>query len=337
MSVDFPNIPTDGQTYSFGNRTWVWSNNNGGFWQSTSTTTYSGYTGSQGDVGYTGSMGTGYVGSQGNNGYDGSQGDIGYTGSEGSPYLFNFFSNIFTGNGSNTEFTIFNGGNTTQNSAIVIINGVTQIPTTDYYTGAYNIVGSNNIITFTSPPVNGSTIEVKSMYGGLIGVAGYQGSVGYTGSVGYLGSVGYQGSAGATGPQGPSGGQDGYTGSAGTFGPQTITVAMSDEATALTVGNGKLTIRAPYAFYLNGTPRASLVAQGASVTTVDVKVNGSSIFGTNKLTIDASEKTSVTAAVSPSFTPNSLLVADDSEIRFDILTAGTGATGLKVTLYVQKN
>jgi hypothetical protein len=56
-----------------------------------------GYTGSQGDLGYTGSQGiqgdTGYIGSQGglgdlgytgSQGYDGSQGDIGYTGSRGS-------------------------------------------------------------------------------------------------------------------------------------------------------------------------------------------------------------------------------------------------------------
>ena len=50
-----------------------------------------GYTGSQGDIGYTGSQGVqgpagGYTGSQGDSGdigYTGSQGDIGYTGSEG--------------------------------------------------------------------------------------------------------------------------------------------------------------------------------------------------------------------------------------------------------------
>jgi hypothetical protein len=49
MTLNFPNSPTLDQTYSYGERTWVW---NGSYWQSSSFTL--GYTGSQG---YTGSAG----------------------------------------------------------------------------------------------------------------------------------------------------------------------------------------------------------------------------------------------------------------------------------------
>lgn len=75
MALNFPDNPTLYQVYSEGNRAWTW---NGRYWQATSVT--AGYTGSQG---YTGSVGIGYTGSQGDLGYTGSQGEIGYAGSRG--------------------------------------------------------------------------------------------------------------------------------------------------------------------------------------------------------------------------------------------------------------
>jgi len=84
MSVNFPVNPLMNQVYTNLDRSWTW---NGRFWQATSTTV--GYSGSQGNIGYTGSEGIqgniGYTGSegiQGNIGYTGSQG-VGYTGSRG--------------------------------------------------------------------------------------------------------------------------------------------------------------------------------------------------------------------------------------------------------------
>jgi len=62
MTVLFPPNPANNDIYTFSNRSWMWSNTNGGFWQAVSTT-------------------IGYTGSYGNTGYAGSIGDLGYTGS----------------------------------------------------------------------------------------------------------------------------------------------------------------------------------------------------------------------------------------------------------------
>jgi hypothetical protein len=80
--------------------------------------------------------------------------------------------------------------------------------------------------------------------------------------------------------------------------------------------------------------RGSLSTAQASGTTFAVDVNnvsgGGSIFSTT-LTIDNTEKTSVTAAV-PAVIVNPNL-ADDDEITIDVDTIGNGtAKGLKITL-----
>ncbi len=115
-----------------------------------------------------------------------------------------------------------------------------------------------------------------------------------------------------------------------------MTVALSDEDTAITTGTAKITFRAPYAMELYQIPRASLSTVSSSGTpTVDINVDGTSILST-KLTIDANEKTSTTAATAAVMTSNPLAIADDAEITMDIDTAGTGAKGLKVTLYFRR-
>ena len=113
--------------------------------------------------------------------------------------------------------------------------------------------------------------------------------------------------------------------------PSPIQLAASDEISALTVGNGKLTFRMPYAMTLTGI-RASLTTAQTSGTifTVDVKQNGVSILST-LLTIDNAERTSTTATT-PAVISTSALT-DDSEIRIDITQIGDGtAKGLKLTL-----
>jgi hypothetical protein len=113
-----------------------------------------------------------------------------------------------------------------------------------------------------------------------------------------------------------------------------MTVALSDEDTAITTGTAKITFRAPYAMELYQIPRASLSTVSSSGTpTVDINVNGATILST-KLTIDASEKTSTTAATAAVLSSTS--IADDDEITMDIDVAGTGAKGLKVTLYFRR-
>ena len=116
---------------------------------------------------------------------------------------------------------------------------------------------------------------------------------------------------------------------------QTITIALSDELSVLTTGNGKVYWRAPFAMTLTQIPRASLTtASSSGVVTVDINEGSTSVLGANKLSIDANELTSTTAVTATTLADTS--IADDAQIRFDIDAAGTNATGLKVTLYYRK-
>ena len=104
-------------------------------------------------------------------------------------------------------------------------------------------------------------------------------------------------------------------------------IAVTDETTAITTGTAKVTFRMPYAMTLSSV-RANLNTVSSSGNpAIDVNKGGVSIFSTT-LTIDANEKTSVTAATPAVLSTTAL--ADDDEITIDIDTAGTGAKGLKV-------
>jgi hypothetical protein len=114
---------------------------------------------------------------------------------------------------------------------------------------------------------------------------------------------------------------------------EAFTFALSDETSDLATGTAKVTWRAPYALE-NVTLRASVsTAPTGSTILVDINKNGSTMMTTNKLSIDASEKTSVTAATPHGMTITT--IADDDEITFDIDQVGssTKGKGLKVTLY----
>ncbi len=110
---------------------------------------------------------------------------------------------------------------------------------------------------------------------------------------------------------------------------EALMIAVSDEATAITTGTAKVTFRMPFAMTLSDVRASLAVASSSGAPTVDINEGGVSILST-KLTIDASEKTSVTAAV-PVVISDSVL-ADDAEITIDIDVAGTEAKGLKVAL-----
>lgn len=114
--------------------------------------------------------------------------------------------------------------------------------------------------------------------------------------------------------------------------PCEIGIACSDETTALTTGTAKATFRMPYAMTLTAV-RASLTGAGSTsgTTTIDINEAGTTVLST-KLTIDAGEKTSTTAAT-PAVISDSAL-ADDAEITIDIdaVSGGADETGLKVWL-----
>lgn len=122
----------------------------------------------------------------------------------------------------------------------------------------------------------------------------------------------------------------------GTFSAeQFMIVSLSDETTNITTGTAKLIWRAPHAMTLTQIPRASLsTASTSGLVTVDINESGSSVLGANKLSIDANEKTSTTAATATTLADTA--IADDAEITFDIDAAGTGAKGLKVIIYYKR-
>ena len=117
-------------------------------------------------------------------------------------------------------------------------------------------------------------------------------------------------------------------------------VACSDETSDLTTGTAKVTFRMPYAMQITEV-RASVTTAAASGTiTVDINLNGSSIFGNGetgtRLTIDSGERTSFTAATAYNFASSATVVVfgNDAEVSVDIDTVGSESTGkgLKVTL-----
>jgi hypothetical protein len=111
---------------------------------------------------------------------------------------------------------------------------------------------------------------------------------------------------------------------------ESLLVACSDESTAIDATGTKITFRMPYAFTLSAV-RASLNSACTTGTfTVDINEGGTTILST-KLTVDATEKTSTTAAAAAVISDSAL--ADDAEITIDVDNVGDStATGLKVTL-----
>jgi hypothetical protein len=116
--------------------------------------------------------------------------------------------------------------------------------------------------------------------------------------------------------------------------PAEFIVALSDEATAITTGTAKVTIRMPYAMTVTSVRASLTTASSSGLPTFAIKENGVSILGT-ALSIDATEKTSTTAVTAATITDSSL--ANDAEITFDITVAGTGATGAKIYLIGTRN
>ena len=112
---------------------------------------------------------------------------------------------------------------------------------------------------------------------------------------------------------------------------EALIMAVSDETTALTAGTSAGVFRMPYGFTLTAV-RASVTTAGTgSVITVDINETGTTILST-KLTIDATEKTSTTAATAAVISDTAL--ADDSEITIDIDTVDSGGVGAGLKVYL---
>ena len=110
--------------------------------------------------------------------------------------------------------------------------------------------------------------------------------------------------------------------------------ACSDNDTDLTTGT-KLVFRMPYAYTVSEV-RASLTtaATGGTLLEVDIHESGTTILST-KITIDASETTSTTAATPPVISDTSL--ADDAEIEIIIDAIGSTNAGKGLKVYIIGN
>lgn len=111
-----------------------------------------------------------------------------------------------------------------------------------------------------------------------------------------------------------------------------IQLAASDETSDLTTGTGKVTFRMPNALVLSAVRASVTTAPTGSTIIVDINVNGTSIFTTNLLSIDAGEKTSVTAATAANITTTSLSSDDEISIDIDQVGSTVAGAGLKITL-----
>jgi len=114
-----------------------------------------------------------------------------------------------------------------------------------------------------------------------------------------------------------------------------IVVPVGDESTALTTGTNRVRFRMPFAATLLAVRAAVNTAPTGSTLIVDINEAGVSVLGT-KLSIDATEFTSTTAASAATITDSSL--ADDAEISIDIDQIGStvAGAGLKVSLFVRR-
>jgi len=111
--------------------------------------------------------------------------------------------------------------------------------------------------------------------------------------------------------------------------PCEFQLACSDLTSDITAGTSRGYFRAPFRFRVTDVRASLLTAAESGTFTVDINRNGVTILST-KLTIDATEKTSVTAAT-PAVISDEYVNLDD-EITIDVDDAGTGARGLIVTI-----
>lgn len=102
-----------------------------------------------------------------------------------------------------------------------------------------------------------------------------------------------------------------------------IGLAASDETSDNTASSTtpKVTFRMPHAMTLTGVRCSLTKAATGALFIVDIHEGGTTIMSTNKLSVDASETTSTTAATAPGITDSSL--ADDAIIEVFIDQVGT--------------
>ena len=105
-----------------------------------------------------------------------------------------------------------------------------------------------------------------------------------------------------------------------------LPVAMSDQGTAIVVGVA-VTLPVLVRMAISQVQCSLGVVSSAGIVTVNIKKNGATIF-TTKVTIDANEASSLTAAAAAVLIENPTLISPGDVLSFEIDGAGTGAKGL---------
>lgn len=113
------------------------------------------------------------------------------------------------------------------------------------------------------------------------------------------------------------------------------TIAISDQITALTTGTAIQTFRMPVHATLVGARASVATAPTGANLVLDINEGGTSVLST-KLSIDAGEKTSTTAATTAVISDSD--IADDAEMTIDIDQVGStvAGAGAKIIIYYVK-
>lgn len=114
--------------------------------------------------------------------------------------------------------------------------------------------------------------------------------------------------------------------------PVCFAIAFGDESTAHTTGTAKVTWNMPYGMVLTDV-KVSLVTAGGGATlfTVDLNEAGTSVLST-KITVDAGEKTSATAATPPVISDSAIAVDALMTVDIDTMDSDSSAAGGKIYL-----
>lgn len=196
------------------------------------------------------------------------------------------------------------GGNSIADGTLTLTDNATNYVVVDQSTGAITVSSSNT--NWNNTAAYARVYLITTVSGVVTAIQDHR-----AGPNGVLGAVGAGGGGGDS---------------------QCIPIACSDETTALTTGTAKVTFRMPYAFTLTEVRASLTTAPTGAALVVDINEGGSSIMGTDKLSIDATETTSTTAATPADLTDTAL--ADNAVITIDVDQVGSTVAGAGLKVYL---
>lgn len=115
-------------------------------------------------------------------------------------------------------------------------------------------------------------------------------------------------------------------------------ISLSDESTDLVVGTDAINIEYfPYDCTINsiGIAMVNTAPVGADII-VDINVAGSSIFSTNKLTIDAGSSSSVGSSTTPTLVTTTITAGQSLSFDIDQIGTTTKGKGLKISMDITR-